>query len=259
MAQISVAEAARRLGVGVQRIHQRINDGSLRAIRIGHQWVIDEEFLVPASESRAPGRPLSHRSAWALLAASRADETFLKELAPVERARARDRLRNLLVHSMPGTAVSAPEVRAVASSLRLSLRNRAERRLYRASPRDLPDVRDDNRIVLSGLSHPRSGIASGGLVEGYVASADLDAVVGDYLLSAVVAPTDANVVLHVASAVRPDSDDIAPLLLAADLAEHRGPREEIRAAELLREVVTTAHELCAGEDDEHGSGRTVTT
>lgn len=46
MARVSVAEAARRLGVGVPRIHQRIADGSLRAERLGSQWVVDELSLL---------------------------------------------------------------------------------------------------------------------------------------------------------------------------------------------------------------------
>ena len=47
MGQVSVAEAADRMGVGVQRIHRRIAEGSLRAERVGHQWVIDEVDLIP--------------------------------------------------------------------------------------------------------------------------------------------------------------------------------------------------------------------
>jgi len=57
--------------------------------------------------------------------------------------------------------------------------------------------------------------------------------VRDYLL--VEADSDATVVFHVipdAQYPYPDSR----LQLAADLAEHRGPREEARAAELLHEL-----------------------
>ena len=52
----------------------------------------------------------------------------------------------------------------------------------------------------------------------------------------------ANVVIH----VLPEGQKAYPrskLLLAADLAERRGPREEARAAELLREVVETRQEV----------------
>jgi excisionase family DNA binding protein len=39
---VSVAEAAKRIGVSVPRIHQRIAEGSLRGQRIGSQWMVDE-------------------------------------------------------------------------------------------------------------------------------------------------------------------------------------------------------------------------
>jgi len=238
MGDVSVAEAAERLGVGVARVHQRIADGSLRAERIGSQWVIDEVSLSPLLESRRPGRPLSERSARALLALSEGNRRVLDALAPAERSRARDRLRGLLANSMSEDALPEVEAHPAVSLLRSWLRNRAERRLFRASPRDLPDLRDDARIALSGLSHPRSGIASGDLVEGYVAAGDIDPVVNDYVLSSVAADKDSNVVLHVASAVLADNiGHISALLLAADLAEHRRPREEARAVALLRQIV----------------------
>ena len=70
MRAVSVAQAAERLGVSVPRIHQRIADGSLVAERIGSQWVIDERSLGRVQERREAGRPLSARSAWAVIAAS---------------------------------------------------------------------------------------------------------------------------------------------------------------------------------------------
>lgn len=242
---VSVAEAARRLGVGVVRVHQRIADGSLPAERVGSQWVIDEASLSSVLESNRAGRPLSERSAWALLAFSQ-DPHLLDGLASWERARASNRLRQLLAGSGPEDALSEDQVRATAKALRSLLRKRAERRLFRASPRDLPDLRQDDRVVLSGLSHPRSGLASGDLVEGYVAVDGLDGLVNEYLFSRAKAEKGSNVVLHVGSIV-PDGDDaMASLLLAADLAEHRRPREEARAAELLREIARQHPEIVAG-------------
>ena len=236
MGRISVAEAAKRLGVGVARVHHRIADGSLPAERVGSQWVIDEALLPPVLESSRSGRPLSERSAWALLALSHGDQHMLDVLASSERARTWERLKRLLAESGPDGALSEDHVRATALLLRSLLRKRAERRLYRASPRDLPDLRDDDRIVLSGLSHSRSGIASGDVVEGYVVVDSLDGLVNDYVLTRVSAEKSASVVLHVGSTLPGGGDDMAPLLVAADLAEHRRPREEARAAELVREI-----------------------
>ncbi len=85
-----------------------------------------------------------------------------------------------------------------------------------------------------------SGIASPD-VEGYLAESLVKGILKDYLL--VESDRDSNVVLHVVADEQypyPDSR----LRLAADLAEHRGPREEARAAELLHEL---ALEWKAGE------------
>jgi excisionase family DNA binding protein len=232
MAAISVAEAAQRLGVGVARIHQRIADGSLPASRIGAQWVIDERSLAAVRDSDVPGRPLSERSAWALGAVSRGDRDTLAAFRGYEVTRARMRLQHLLASR------SDAEERALRL-LRAWLRRRAARQLNRASPRDLPDLRRDSRLLLSGVSDRRSGIAGADVVEGYVPAEEVERVSADYLLSRVAVDADANVVLHVLPG-RPPADvrQVAPLWLAADLAEHRSPREEARAIELLTEIGT---------------------
>ncbi len=230
MANLSVAEAAERLGVGVPRIHQRIADGSLRAERIGSQWVVDELSLLRVGERKLPGRPLSARSAWALIALSEGDDVALSDLASVERGRARERLEGLieLVAGGPG---SEEQVRGVAAELRAVFRNRAGLERCRAAASDLPSLREDVRWE-SLVSSAVSGIASLE-VEGYVESANVEALVRDFLLRP--GAEDANVLIHVLPADQrayPESK----LLLAADLADQRGPREELRAVELLREV-----------------------
>jgi excisionase family DNA binding protein len=251
MGQVSVAEVAKRLGVGVQRVHQRIADGSLPAERVGSQWVVNEADILPLSDRRGPGRPLSPRSAWALvaIAAAQAPEgpyqepssaSWLRALAPAERSRAKRRLNDLLavLPSDPSSEAYADAVPILAARLRSLLRNRADRRPYRASPRDLEDIRGDDRLLLAGLSHPNSGISSGDIVEAYLAEVHRDDLVDDFLLDEVSRDSDANVILHVvansAAAWQPPVD--RPILLAADLAEHRSPREQARAAELLRSL-----------------------
>lgn len=122
-------------------------------------------------------------------------------------------------------------MRELAVSLRSMLRNRAERRLFRAVPADLADLRSDERWAAL-VDFAASGIASGD-VEAYVAESDVDRLVKDYLL--VDADREANVVLHVTSD-RQYPFPNSRLRLAADLAEHRGPREEARVAQLLHEL-----------------------
>jgi excisionase family DNA binding protein len=230
MGAISVAQAAERLGVSVPRIHQRIADGSLSAERIGSQWVVEERSLLRIQERSKAGRPYSARSAWAVIAASEDDSDRVGVSGPAVSGRARMQLKRLLE---PAAEPVADEdvVRQLVVSLRSVLRNRAGRRLLRAAPADLADLRADERWAMI-VDLGSSGIASPD-VEGYVAESLVEGVLRDYLL--VEADRDANVVLHVVSDRQypyPDSR----LRLAADLAEHRGPREEARAAELLHEL-----------------------
>lgn len=230
MGAVSVAQAAVRLGVSVPRIHQRIADGSLSAERIGSQWVVDERSLLRIQERSKPGRPYSARSAWAIIAASEDDRFRVGVSGPAVSARARMQLKRLLE---PAAEPVADEevVKQLVVSLRSVLRNRAGRRLLRAAPADLADLRADERWAMI-VDLGSSGIGSSD-VEGYLAESLVEGVLKDYLL--VEADRDANVVLHVVSEGQypyPDSR----LRLAADLAEHRGPREEARAAETLHEL-----------------------
>jgi excisionase family DNA binding protein len=250
--QISVAEAARRLGVGVARVHQRIADGSLPATRIGAQWVIEEAALIAVSE-RVSGRPLSRRSARALIALSLGDQDAIQGYAPAERSRARERLQRLLA---PSIERSEAEVHALAVLLRAWLGMRAERRRYRVSPGDLTDLRKDGRLVQSGVSHPRSGISAGDVIEGYVGVSHIDEIVLDYLLSSVTSGREANVILHVVADGMPRAADVHGLLvLAADLVEHRGPREEARAFDLLRQLAQEHPEFAVGDRSTNGGQR----
>ncbi|RYZ65458.1 MAG: DNA-binding protein [Proteobacteria bacterium] len=238
MGSLSVAQAARRLGVSVSRIHQRISDGSLIAERIGSQWVIDERSLLHVQERSKPGRPFSAKSAWEIIALSEIDEDRERPSQAPANSRASKQLGRLL-----GMAVESPkgeeDVSALASSLRAMFRNRAERRQFEAASADLADLRADPRWA-ARVDLGASGIASSD-VEGYLEESEVGGVVKDYLL--VESDRAANVVLHViVDGQNPFSQ--SRLRLAADLAEHRGPREEGRAAELVHKL---AQQWKAGE------------
>ena len=228
---VSVAEAAEILDVHLQRIHQRIRDGSLPAHKVGHQWVIDKSDLHRIRHQSHAGRPLSSRSAWDLLAVAGGDSASM--LSASARSRARSRLRDLVDHA------SGEDLGDAAAAISKALRNRARRVAFTASPRDLGDVRADRRVHLSGLSLGESNLSGTDVVEGYIRSSDLDALVDDYLLSP-VRGSDANVVLHVvpAAAAHPVVDDLdavagSALAMTADLAEHGGARELNEAVRLL--------------------------
>jgi hypothetical protein len=158
-------------------------------------------------------------------------------LTPSERSRARARLRHLLDDAVYADDRPAEQgVADLAAGLRSLLGGRAHRRLYRVSPRDLPDLRVDERVRLSGVSLPASGIASGDVVEGYVSDHLLEGLADDFLLVEAGHP-DADVVLHVVDPGSLRQAEVVPgcwLLLAADLAEHHRPREAVRAAEIVR-------------------------
>jgi hypothetical protein len=89
----------------------------------------------------------------------------------------------------------------------------------------------DARLVHSGVSDPRSELSAADAAEGYVRANQLADLVADYLLLE-ASDGRGNVVLHVSE--RPVAA-VSSLLLAADLAEHMSPREDRRAAELVRE------------------------
>lgn len=244
---VSVVEAAEFLGVHPQRIHQRIRAGSLAAQKVGNQWVLDLEDLRRIRRHSRSGRPLSRKSAWDLLAVA-GSASAAAQLSPSARSRARSRLPDLI------GSILRVRLDAVPLLLAHALGNRADRVLFAASPRDLPDVREDARVHSSGVSLPASGISAGDLVEGYVSSVNVESLVADYVLSP--APRGrANVILHVV----PQEEDhpgvaelgdlvSSPLAMAADLAEHDGVRERAAAVRILIDLGAQRDAAAGGGD-----------
>jgi len=247
MAWMGVPEAAERLGVSPQRVRQQIADGRLVASRVGGRWLVDESAVQPFADRRTSGRPLSYRSVWALISVAALAEAehrpaaeapdprwaeWLGRLSPTEQSRARTRWTALR------DDVDRLDEQRAATTLRRTLGPRASRLLLRAAEPDLPDLRADPRVASSGVSQRRSGLASGDAVEGYVDQAAVDDLVNDFFLRSAPNPAvgpDSNVVLHVLGGPLPARPPVAAaIVLAADLAEHRSPREEARAAVLLR-------------------------
>ncbi len=68
---LSVHDAAERLGLSDRRVRALIESGRLGARRVGRDWMIDPGALASVEGERAPGRPLSARSAWAELLGER--------------------------------------------------------------------------------------------------------------------------------------------------------------------------------------------
>jgi hypothetical protein len=208
--EVSVPEAARMMGVSVGRARRLAAEGRVRARLVGGRWLVDAASL-PSAPRRS--RSMSPRMAWALVVLSDGGKPDWVE--PRESYRLRRALGRL-------AADDEPEL-----LLRSWLASRGERR--RLSAADASALRADARMVLSGLSDERAGLSAAADVEGYVRAADADAVIRDHLL--IDAGPSVDVVLHV-SPLFPEVP-VPLLLVAADLADHDGPRQLARARDLI--------------------------
>ena len=211
-------EVAERMGISDRRVRALLAAGQLAGRQVAGRWLVEEADL---PRSQAIDRPRSPRMAWALLGLLSGDEP--DDVAPSERVRLRQKRQQLLDDA------DAPRL------LRSWLRRRAERRQLSIAARDLDELRSDARVLLSGISDPRSELSAAGEVELYVARSELEALVRDYLLSALGRP---NVIVHVTDRTLPV---VAPVgLVVADLADLDRPREDKRAVELLHASVDSS-------------------
>lgn len=224
---VTVPEAARALGVADEQVRVMIRRGELPARQASGRWLIEDEDL-SAVARRRPVRPMDARMAAALLAVidgrdSSADLPVV--LSPTERARLSRHVERL---------GSDPEPRSLLTSW---LANRMSRTLrLSAASADVPALTSDLRVRCSGVSDPRSGLVwSPGEFHGWVAAADAEPVLRDYLL---VESRPANVVLRVTEGTLPEGP--VPLSwVIADLASVPGTREGGQAERLLSEALTS--------------------
>jgi hypothetical protein len=216
--EVGVHEAALTMGVSDRRARAMLAAGQLPGRQVAGRWLVEEANL---PRSRASARPMSPRIAWALIGLLSGDDPH--DVEPSELTRLRHKRHQL--HDAAG----APRL------LRSWLPRRAERRQLSIAQRDLDDLRNDPRVLLSGISDPRSELSSAGEVELYVARSDLEVLSRDYLLSVRGRP---NVTAHVIDRSLPA---VAPVgLVVADLADYDRPREDKRAMELLRTAVRSS-------------------
>jgi hypothetical protein len=144
---------------------------------------------------------------------------FRPDLSPRDVSRLRTRLIHLSRDDDP------------ANLLRSWLPSRAERREMSVAEADLSPVLDDDRFVLSGASDSLAAMSSPHLAEGYVSSGNAQQFLADHFAVESDDRSRANLVVHVAEVVPPPS----PVLVAADLADYRGGREDRQARSLLKE------------------------
>jgi excisionase family DNA binding protein len=211
---VSVADMARVRGVSPRRVLQLIHAGEIRADKVGGRFVIDEAEL---AKRGLRGRPMSRRMAWAFVRLLSGDDPQVTNAT--ERVRLKQRFEQLAGDEMP------------AQLLATWLRRRADRVTLNVPPAALNDLRADGRVVASGVSDARAGLAAAHQFEGYVRSDDFEPLVKDYLL---VTSDTPNVFLHVSEVEVPESALLGMVL--ADLSEHNGPREDAQVERMLSQL-----------------------
>lgn len=223
---LSVPELASRLGVSESRARLLVRSGRIHAQRVGGVWVIDEADAVKYQPGASAGRPLSERSAW--LFALYFDVGFPEgpgaealHLPAIDKHRLKRRRQRLQEASDP------------LSLIRSLMARRAETAEYSSNPADLSGLREDSRVHLSGVSHPDAGLRSNSEVEAYVSRKDLESLIKDWFLVQPRPGLRANVILHVAEKI---PEELPPLVIAADLADRPGVREQEAARSIIRGI-----------------------
>jgi excisionase family DNA binding protein len=217
---IGVSEVAKRLGVSQVRVRQLIHEGHLDAQKVAGSWIVEEAQLAGKVWLKAAGRPMSPKNALAL--AQELEGQKSPQLSAVERHRLQRHLRNLAVHVNP------------KGQLQAWLAGRAEGMEFVISPADIPEFREDNRIKLSGVSDPRSGLLPGNEVEAYVAKRDMPMIGKDWFLVAAGPGVQANVKLRAMNCL---PGEVPAMFSAMDLAERSGPREQAAADSIIKDVL----------------------
>ena len=214
-------EASQELGVSPRRVRQFLEQGVLPGQRIGGRWIVADHALeIFGTQERSAGRPWSSAAAWAVLA--ELAELNL-DISPVQRSRARQRLRNnTLVEVVP------------------QLRRRAKAMSYYAHPSALERIRLEEPVVLGGVSaapHVKADLIDpNDHLEAYIRERDLEGLVRRFALNA-----DAerpNVVLRVVTTelwpFAPDTRFCPPVVVALDLIETSDSRSRRAGFDLLQ-------------------------
>jgi excisionase family DNA binding protein len=138
LVDITVRDAAERLGVSEPRVRQLLASGDLAGRRLGRAWLVSADSVAKMQErgARPPGRPLGPRRAWALLdLLAGGDAAWLASSA---RSQLRARLH--------GLAGAAP------AQWRAALRGRSEVLSCRAHPAAISRLAGHEGVLAAGLA-----------------------------------------------------------------------------------------------------------
>jgi hypothetical protein len=212
---IDVREFAQKRNISERRVLQLIEQGDLRARKLSSRWLIDAAELSNPSNLARPMSPKMSKAFLDLL--SKSELPVLLDSA--EKFRLRKRFVLLKQHQEP------------ALLLKSWLRKRAENRHYGINVKDLNQIRQEPKIIPSGVSDPRSGLSANNFFEGYVNKNWIKAVEKKYLL---VPSNKPNVILRIV-----DEELSRPIpygYLLADLAEHYEARDRAQVSFLLKKI-----------------------
>ena len=233
---LTVREAAAQLGISGQRVRQLISAGSLPARRSSSGWLIRADD-VAGRGCRAPGRPASPRTAWAVLCMlSSAIEPDAAQAHPcVSDPRLRYHAMHVL-RAMPDPADDPGRWRALLSS-----RSRVERMWVH--PGLMSRLIEDPQVNAGGdLAAARigEGLSATGIRDLYVTEQDTERIAASYRLRP---DPDGQVILHVVPSSVPENliavrDGLVPAAAAAaDLLDEDDPRARRSALRQLRAML----------------------
>lgn len=230
MTEVTVREAAQRLGVHQSRVRALLSAGTLHGRRIGHQWVIGTEDIDQRKaliSGGAKSRAMTARTAWA--AAALADGGQATWITASERTRLRGRLRQ---HG---------DVTALATYQRWLTSRQASVTRYRVADRDLADLLHADGVVATGLTAARAydlGLGTSGQADIYVTRDLARRLVKDFFL---IASDQGNLTVrvvdgtwHLDAARQVNGQLVTPRLITAmDLLAQRDARSSASGRDLL--------------------------
>lgn len=221
MASIGVSQAADRLRVSARRIRAMIDQGLLRAEKVGGRWLLDSNALIGIDERRPRGgRPFSQAHALgALFLASKEDAPWLSDY---EKWRIRK--------------YALPRLRRVIPRLNA----RARVRHLRAPSSLVARLMQDQRLIRSGVSAAENfgaPVIARDVLDGYYPEARLAELVHRYALPE-VPEASANLILRgVDEALSLGARREMPIaVVAADLLQSSDARVRRAGRRLLGEI-----------------------
>ncbi|MEZ0065023.1 excisionase family DNA binding protein [Streptacidiphilus sp. MAP12-20] len=210
---LTVPEAAKRLGVSRQRVLALITRKELSARRVGSAWILDSANVDMRARESSKGRPMAARSAWALLDLLQGGD------APWMRADERSRLRGKLRRH--------PDIAEVAGWCR----RRSELLWLRGHSAAVPRLLAFPGARPTGASAGGHDVVDIGRVEVYLTSDDTDKAIRELALRPVTR-SEANALIRVPHGQWPFYENVGRAVVALDLWESGDERSRRTARQI---------------------------